>query len=91
MADELITLLNQSLANTRRNPMMKKSQPNLSPDFAPGSFGWHELLDRTCLYAEGFSENVAEHPAAKHPKVAKKIKVLAAGLFDLYQEIAQLS
>jgi hypothetical protein len=72
---------------------MKKPrrQPRPKPDdFAPGGFGFHELLDRSCLIAELFSEQVASHPAAKHPKLHKRIKRLEEGLFKLYGEIGSL-
>ena len=52
----------------------------------PGSFGFHELLDRLYLFADGFSQSVADHPAANHPKLRKKIKKVERLLFDLYQE-----
>ena len=62
----------------------------LDPNFAPGSFGFHELLDRSCLLADLFAREIAEHPAAKHPKLAKRIQHLGAGLYDLYQMIGNL-
>ncbi len=57
----------------------------LDPNFVPGTFGFHELLDRTCLVAELFSREIAGHPAANHPKLAKRIKCLEDKLFRLYQ------
>ena len=55
-----------------------------------GSYGFHELLDRSCLVAELFSREIADHPAAKHPKLAKRIQRLEDGLFDLYGKIGNL-
>jgi hypothetical protein len=60
------------------------------PDFSPGSFGYHELMDRAYVFAEMFSEHIAEHPAAKHPKLAKQIETLESALFQLYQQIGDL-
>ena len=57
--------------------------------FRPGGFGFHELLDRSCLAAEFFSETVASHPSAKHPKLRKKAKKLEAALFDFYQRVSK--
>jgi hypothetical protein len=59
-------------------------------DFKPGSFGFHEMVDRSCMIAELFSREIAEHPAAKHPKLRKRIKRLEKGLFALYQQAATL-
>jgi hypothetical protein len=58
--------------------------------FEPGTFGWHEMVDRSCLIAELFSENIAQHPAAKHPKLRKLVKRLEDGLFRLYNVSATM-
>jgi len=58
--------------------------------FGPGSFGFHELLDRTYLVADLFSEKVAGHPAAEHPELAERVKKIEEDLFDLYQRIGGL-
>jgi hypothetical protein len=62
----------------------------LSPDFVPGTFGFHEMVDRAYLIAELFSREIACHPAANHPKLAKRIERLDKGLFQLYQEAGGL-
>jgi hypothetical protein len=59
-------------------------------EFIPGSFGFHELLDRTCLIAEQFSNYVAEHPSAKHRKLKKRIRHIERKLFALYGKIGSL-
>jgi hypothetical protein len=69
---------------------MSKHKRKPSPEFAPGTFGFHEMLDRSCLVAELFSREIARHPAANHPKLAKRIKRLEAKLFDLYQKVGAL-
>lgn len=48
------------------------TKPNDLSTFHPGSFGFHELLDRSLLAAEFFSENVAKHPSTKYPGLSKK-------------------
>lgn len=53
--------------------------------FKPGSFGFHEMVDRSCLVAELFSREIAGHPAADHPKLRTRIKRLEEGLFELYR------
>ena len=56
----------------------------------PGTISFHELLDRTCIIAENFSENIAGHPSAGNPKIAKRIKRLESELFDLYQKLGAM-
>ncbi len=58
--------------------------------FGPGSFGFHELLDRTYLVADMFSEKIAGHPAAEHPELVERVKKIEDALFDLYQTIGGL-
>lgn len=65
------------------------TKPNDLSTFHPGSFGFHELLDRSLLAAEFFSENVAKHPSTKYPGLSKKAKKLESALFDFYQCVAE--
>jgi hypothetical protein len=47
-----------------RNSGRKMStQPQESEDYKPGSFGCHELLDRTNLVADNLEEWILSHPA----------------------------
>jgi len=62
-----------------------KTATKLSSDFQPGTFGFHEMVDRLCLAAEHFDENIACHPAANHPALAGRIKVIEQKLWRLYQ------
>jgi len=57
-------------------------------DFAPGSHGFHEFVDRACLIAELFSRELREHPVAKHPKLKKRVKKLESKLYQLYNDAA---
>lgn len=57
-------------------------------DYDPGSIGFHELVDRTLIAAEFFSDQVAEHPAASH--LQKRINKIEKQLFKLYREAATL-
>jgi len=70
---------------------MSKQKTQLDPNFKPGTLGWHEMVDRSCLIAELFSEQIACHPAANHPRLQKRIKILEDRLFRLYQMAATLS
>jgi hypothetical protein len=58
--------------------------------FRPGSFGFHEMLDRTWLAAEFFITNVVEHPASNHPELSKTIKRIQRQLWELYQKVAEV-
>jgi hypothetical protein len=62
----------------------------INESFGPGSFGFHELLDRAYMIAQQFSEYVAEHESANHPKLREKINEIESELFDLYQRIGDL-
>jgi hypothetical protein len=50
----------------------------------------HELLDRSYLVAELFNQEIAQHPAAEHPKLAEHIERVEASLYELYQKIGSL-
>lgn len=61
----------------------------LPEDFKPGSLGFHEAVDRTCLIAELFSYQVASHPAVEvHPKLKKLSDKIENQLFELYQKLS---
>ncbi len=70
--------------------MKKLTKKQLYESYLPGSFGFHELVDRACLIAELFSDNIAQHPAAKHPKLRKQIAQIENDLFDLYRDAREL-
>lgn len=58
--------------------------------FKEGTFGFHELLDRTSLISEQFRMFITEHPSvrvAKNNKIRIKIGKIQDALWDLYQEI----
>jgi cob(I)alamin adenosyltransferase len=60
-------------------------------NFVPGSLGFHEIVDRTCLIAELFSDYVANHPGVDaSPKIRRLVKRIEQDLFDLYQELATI-
>ena len=68
-----------------KKPVKPELPKEVTEGFEPGSFGFHEMLDRTGLMAELFSGSIVEHPAAQHPKLAKRIERIEQQLFDLYQ------
>ena len=68
---------------------MPKHEPDQGNvvDYAPGTFGCHEALDRCSLFAEVIAE-FAEHPAiVQNAEWHKKASQAADILMGLYQEI----
>ncbi len=69
---------------SRMKPLNKRAKDILT-SYKPGSFGWHEMVDRSCLLAETFSEAISQHPAAKHPALQERITKIEEELFELYR------
>ncbi len=62
--------------------------PNWSEQFKPGSFGCHELLDRTALVSDLLQRSVLAHPAcALNPEWYALADQAAAALCELYQQL----
>ncbi len=58
--------------------------------FREGSFGFHELLDRTSLFADMFRTFICEHTSmrvTRNNKIRLKADKIQEALWDLYQEI----
>lgn len=56
--------------------------------YKPGSFGCHELLDRTSLAAKAVEQDVMSHPACvQNPAWFALAKQAVSVLNDLYQRI----
>ena len=56
--------------------------------YGPGSFGCHELLDRTAIFADLIEQQIQRHPACiAHPEWFFKAEQAAAMLRELYQQI----
>jgi len=64
--------------------------PDWSEQYKPGSFGCHELLDRTSLLADTVEQYVLSHPACAQNRdwYALAEKAVAA-LRELYQRVGQ--
>jgi len=62
--------------------------PDWTVAYAPGSFGWHELLDRTNLVGDLLEQQILSHPAcvANFEWYAQAAAAVAL-LRDLYQQI----
>jgi hypothetical protein len=58
--------------------------------FAPGSFGCHELLDRTSLATNMVDEWVLSHPAClTHPEWFALARTALDALNELYQRVGE--
>jgi hypothetical protein len=59
-----------------------------SQDYRPGSFGCHELLDRTALLADMVEQQIQTHPACvANAEWFLLADQAAAALRELYQQI----
>ena len=68
--------------------MTAEHGPNWTDQYAPGSFGCHELLDRTLLAAETVEQYVLSHPScAQNPAWYALAEQAVTALNDLYQQI----
>ncbi len=53
--------------------------PNWAEQYAPGTFGCHELLDRALLAAETVEESVLAHPACAESGVVRTGRASGGG------------
>jgi hypothetical protein len=65
-----------------------KADEELSDGFAPGSYGCHELLDRTALLMNTLDQYILGHPACFHNKEWFTLAYTAVdALNKLYQQV----
>lgn len=81
-------------AEARRQELLQEFSsdrgPNDSVDSGPGTFGCHELLDRTALIVRLVEEQIVEHPACfQRPDWFALAHEAAALLHRLYQEVGR--
>jgi hypothetical protein len=68
--------------------MLAEHEPHWLDQFKPGSFGCHELLDRTMLAANLVEEYVRSHPACvQNQEWFALAEQAMAALWELYQRI----
>lgn len=68
--------------------MVAEHGPNWAKEYVPGSFGCHELLDRTNLAAEAVERTVLDHPAcARNPDWYALAHQAVTALNELYQRV----
>jgi hypothetical protein len=70
-----------------RELIAENGQPWLD-GYKPGSFGCHELLDRTSLFADALEESILNHPACvQDPDWFAQAEQAVVALRELYQQI----
>jgi hypothetical protein len=79
-------------SETERLSLMKKLVGEQGGDwegqYKPGSFGCHELLDRTSLAAEGIEREILTHPSCiQNAEWFALANDALSALHDLYQRI----
>src|SRR5438045_6293374 len=89
MEREIFTMTDNNEDRQRRlAELAEDNGPDWMAAYAPGSFGCHELLDRTNLIADVLEQQVLSHPAcvANFEWYAQAATAVAL-LRDLYQQI----
>jgi hypothetical protein len=62
--------------------------PHWAEQYKPGSFGCHELLDRTSLVADLVEQQVLSHPACvQNPEWFALAEQAVVALRELYQQV----
>jgi len=87
----LDTESSRDLENQRQQSLQEyesQTAPAAIEDFRPGSFGCHELLDRTSLLADQVERAILSHPACLQNREWYQLAWEAsAALRELYQRI----
>jgi hypothetical protein len=74
----------------RLNGLSDGREPGWRLRFAPGSFGCHELLDRTSLAAQAVDEWILSHPAClSHPQWFALARSALDALNELYHRVGE--
>jgi hypothetical protein len=82
------TLDTEGERQQRVDQMVADHGPDWSRPYEPGSFGCHELLDRTALVAGLLEQYVRSHPACiQYPDWFTLADQAATALAELYQRI----
>ncbi len=72
----------------RLEELSAAQEPGWLEQYKPGSYGCHELLDRTALVAATVESHVLSHPACvRNPEWYALAEQAAAALRELYQRI----
>ena len=77
------------LAEARRNHDFLEGE-TLEARFGPGSFGYHELLDRAALLSANWDSFIASHPATLlDADRYRKAHEIAAAIAEFYQLVGR--
>jgi len=77
------------LAEARESLSTAEGEP-LERRFGPGSFGYHELLDRAYLLGSNWEEFVASHPTTLlDPERYRKAREIAEAMAEFYQLVGR--
>ncbi len=75
----------------RIGQLAEESGTDWAEGFRPGSFGCHELLDRTSILAAQLDEQILSHPSCLlEPEWFALAEKACSALNDLYQRIGAL-
>ncbi len=75
----------KSLAKARESLHFSEGE-TIEGRFGPGSFGYHELLDRAFLMQSNWESFIAEHPATLlDPERFRKAQEIATAIAEFYQ------
>jgi len=67
----------------------RETFPDLETHFGPGSFGLFEVIDRSLIVFENWSQYVASHPAVVLDEdLYEQAHKIESALFDFYQKVA---
>ena len=70
------------------NELIAENGPNWMEQYKPGSFGCHELLDRTSMTADAVEQFVLSHPAClQNAEWFALAEQAATALRELYQRV----
>lgn len=68
--------------------LVRDDGPDWAAPYIPGSFGCHELLDRTSLLADALEEQIVSHPSClQNPEWFALADEAISALRALYQRI----
>ncbi len=63
---------------------------SLETRFGPGSFGYHELLDRASILVDNWDSFIASHPSTLlDPDRYRKAREIAQAMADFYQLVGR--
>ncbi len=86
----VIDLIPEKIEKVRREKVAEfaEEEKDWAEQYKPGSFGCHELLDRTAMFAAMVEQEIQTHPACvANPEWYLLAEQAGAALRELYQQI----